>query len=187
MLTEKETTSLSKFLSLVLRHQPELIGIKLDEQGWVAVDELLQKAGAHGKAITIAMLNHIVETNAKKRFAFDDTKQKIRASQGHSVEVELGYEPQTPPDVLYHGTGSQSVEAILRTGLEKRSRQHVHLSRDLETAVKVGQRHGKAVVLTVAAGEMYQQGHKFYLSENKVWLTDFEPADFIGTYRSKPK
>ncbi|MFC0514005.1 RNA 2'-phosphotransferase [Mucilaginibacter angelicae] len=182
MLTEKETTSLSKFLSLILRHQPELIDIKLDEQGWVAVDELLQKAGAYGKPISPEALDYIVETNAKKRFAFDDARQKIRASQGHSVGVELGYEPQTPPDVLYHGTGSQSVEAILQTGLEKRSRQQVHLSSDLETAVKVGQRHGKPVVLTVAAGEMCRQGHKFYLSENKVWLTDFVPADFIRTY-----
>ncbi|HEX8021671.1 RNA 2'-phosphotransferase [Mucilaginibacter sp.] len=182
MLTEKETTRLSKFLSLVLRHQPELIGIKLDEQGWVAVDELLQKAGAHGNDITPEVLNHIVGTNAKKRFAFDDTRQKIRASQGHSVDVELGYEPQTPPDVLYHGTGSQSVDAILQTGLEKRSRQHVHLSSELETAIKVGQRHGKSVVLTVAAGEMHHLGHKFYLSENKVWLTDFVPTDFIGKY-----
>ncbi|UOE46972.1 RNA 2'-phosphotransferase [Mucilaginibacter sp. SMC90] len=179
MLTEKETTRLSKFLSLVLRHQPELIGIKLDEHGWVAVDELLQKAGVNGNIITPEALNHIVETNAKKRFAFDDTRQKVRASQGHSVEVELGYEAQTPPDVLYHGTGSQSVEVILQTGLEKRSRQHVHLSSDLDTAVKVGQRHGKPVVLAVAAGEMHRLGHKFYLSENKVWLTDFVPADFI--------
>jgi putative RNA 2'-phosphotransferase len=182
MLTEKETTRLSKFLSLVLRHQPELIGIKLDEQGWVAVDELLQKAGAHGNLMTRDVLNHVVETNAKKRFAFDDAWQKIRASQGHSVDVELGYEPQTPPDVLYHGTGSQSVEAILQTGLEKRSRQHVHLSSDLETAIKVGKRHGKPVVLTVAAGEMHRLGHKFYLSENKVWLTDFVQTDYIGKY-----
>lgn len=184
MISEKETTSLSKFLSLVLRHQPEAINIKLDEQGWVVVDELLLKAAAHGKAITLEILNHIVETNAKKRFAFDDARQKIRASQGHSVEVELGYEAQIPPDVLYHGTASQSVEAILQTGLEKRSRQHVHLSSDLETAVKVGQRHGKPVVLTVAAGEMHRLGHKFYLSENKVWLTDFVPTDFIGKYSS---
>jgi putative RNA 2'-phosphotransferase len=182
MLTEKETTRLSKFLSLVLRHQPELIGIKLDEQGWVAVNELLQQAGAHGNDITPEVLNHIVGTNAKKRFAFDDTRQKIRASQGHSVEVELGYEPQTPPDVLYHGTGSKSVEAILQTGLEKRSRQHVHLSSDLETAMKVGQRHGEPVVLVVAAGEMHRLGHKFCLSENKVWLIDFVPTDFIRKY-----
>lgn len=182
MISEKEITSLSKFLSLVLRHHPETIGIKLDEQGWVAVDELLQKAQAHGKNITPDVLNHIVETNAKKRFAFDDAGIKIRASQGHSVDVELGYEPQIPPDVLYHGTGSQSVEAILQTGLEKRSRQHVHLSSDLETAIKVGQRHGRPVVLTVAAAEMHRLGHKFYLSENKVWLTDFVPTDFIGRH-----
>ncbi|SEN78553.1 putative RNA 2'-phosphotransferase [Mucilaginibacter gossypiicola] len=184
MISEKETTALSKFLSLVLRHQPETIDIKLDEQGWVTVDELLRKAQAHGKNITPDVLNHIVETNTKKRFAFDDTGKKIRASQGHSVDVELGYEPQMPPDVLYHGTGSQSVDAILQSGLEKRSRQHVHLSSDLDTAVKVGQRHGKPVILTVAAGAMHLQGHRFYLSANNVWLTDFVPAGFIGRHSS---
>lgn len=180
MLTEKETTNLSKFLSLVLRHKPETIGITLDEQGWVPVDELLNKLNADGRAVTFPILQYIVDTNAKKRFAFDDNKLKIRASQGHSVEVELGYEPQTPPDVLYHGTGAQSVESIMQSGLEKRSRQHVHLSSNVDTAINVGGRHGKPVVLTVMAGEMHQQGYRFYLSENKVWLTDAVPAQFIS-------
>ena len=178
-MNEKETTSTSKFLSLVLRHQPELIGIKLDGQGWVNVDELLQKAHQHGKIITLDMLNHVVETNAKKRFAFSDDRQKIRASQGHSVEVALGYEPQVPPEVLYHGTGSQSVESILKTGLERRSRQHVHLSADTDTAIKVGSRHSKPVVLSVLAGEMNSKSYMFYLSANGVWLTDEVPASFL--------
>ncbi|PWK78730.1 putative RNA 2'-phosphotransferase [Mucilaginibacter oryzae] len=179
-LTEKETTNLSKFLSLVLRHQPEAIGIKLDEQGWVPVDELLDKLNKSGHAVNWEILQHVVDTNAKKRFAFDHEKLRIRASQGHSVAVELGYEPQTPPEILYHGTGSQSVESILQSGLEKRARQHVHLSADTDTAAKVGGRHGKPVVLTIKAGEMHRLGYQFYLSENKVWLTDAVPAQFIS-------
>jgi putative RNA 2'-phosphotransferase len=179
MMNEKETTRISKFLSLVLRHQPQLIGITLNEQGWVSVDELLQQAKKHGQLITMEVLNHVVETNAKKRFAFSADKKQIRASQGHSVEVELGYEPQVPPKILYHGTGSQSVESILKTGLERRSRQHVHLSADINTAIKVGSRHGKPVVLSVLAGEMNKNGFVFYLSANGVWLTDEVPAVFL--------
>jgi putative RNA 2'-phosphotransferase len=180
MLTEKETTNLSKFLSLVLRHKPEEIGITLDEQGWVPVDELLDKLNKSGHSVNFEILQYIVNTNAKKRFAFDADKLKIRASQGHSVEVELGYEAQTPPDVLYHGTGEKSVESIMQSGLEKRNRQHVHLSSDINTAINVGGRHGKPVVLVVAAGEMYRRGYQFYLSENKVWLTDAVPVVFIN-------
>jgi putative RNA 2'-phosphotransferase len=179
MISENENISISKFLSLVLRHQPELIEIELDEQGWVDVTELLIKAAEHGKTITRPILNHIVETNAKKRFAFSDDGLKIRASQGHSVEVKLGYEPQIPPDNLYHGTGEKSVSLILQSGLEKRSRQHVHLSNDFETAIQVGSRHGKPAVFNVLAGAMHKNGYVFYLSENKVWLTDAVPAQFL--------
>jgi putative RNA 2'-phosphotransferase len=179
MLSEKEITNLSKFLSLVLRHQPDVIGIELDEQGWVNVDKLLKNAAAKGKTINRDVLTHIVETNAKKRFAFSDDGLKIRASQGHSVEVELGYEPQTPPDILYHGTGEKSVDSILNTGLEKRSRQHVHLSHEMETAFKVGQRHGKPTLFYVLAGEMHNNGFEFYHSANGVWLTDEVPAKFL--------
>ncbi|RFZ85750.1 RNA 2'-phosphotransferase [Mucilaginibacter terrenus] len=179
MISEKETTAISKFLSLVLRHNPKLIVIQLDAAGWVRVDELLEKMAAHGKPLTRAVLDHVVATNTKKRFAFDEHGEKVRASQGHSVEVELGLQPQTPPATLYHGTGSQSVESILATGLEKRNRQRVHLSADTETATKVGQRHGKPVIFEVAALDMYAQGHKFYLSENGVWLTDVVPPVFL--------
>jgi putative RNA 2'-phosphotransferase len=179
MISEKETTGISKFLSLVLRHQPRLIGITLNEQGWVSVDELLKQANKHGKAITTDILNHVVETNAKKRFAFSDDKLQIRASQGHSVQVALGYEPQVPPDILYHGTGSQSVQSILQTGLQKRGRQHVHLSADIDTAIKVGSRHGKPVVFMVMAKLMYEQGYPFLLSANGVWLTDNVPSNFL--------
>jgi putative RNA 2'-phosphotransferase len=179
MIREKENTNISKFLSLVLRHQPELIGIELDEQGWVAVDELLKKANAAGNAITFDILDYVVQTNAKKRFSFSDDLKKIRASQGHSVEVELGYEPQVPPEILYHGTATRFVESILQTGLEKRDRQHVHLSKELETATAVGQRHGKPVIFHVLAGQMHKAGHVFYLSANGVWLTDAVPVAFL--------
>lgn len=175
----KDTTSISKFLSLVLRHQPQLIGIELDAQGWVSVEELIKQANAHGTNLTTEMLHYIVENNSKKRFAFDEGMQNIRASQGHSVEIDLGYQPQMPPELLYHGTGEKSVSSILNSGLEKRSRQHIHLSRDMETAIQVGSRHGKPAVFQVLAGEMHKSGHVFYLSENKVWLTDVVPVQFL--------
>ena len=179
MLSEKENIKLSKFLSMVLRHRPELIGIELDEQGWVNVSELRRKAAAYGKVFSMEMLEYLVDTNSKKRFAFNEDKRKIRASQGHSVEIDLGYEPQTPPEVLFHGTATHVVEVILKSGLEKRKRTHVHLSADRETATKVGQRHGKPVIFEVEAGKMSKAGHLFYLSENGVWLTDAVPAEFL--------
>ena len=179
IMKEKDIMSISKFLSLVLRHQPQIIDITLDEQGWVNVDELLKQANAHGHTLDLEILNHVVETNSKKRFAFDESGQKIRASQGHSVDFELGYQAQMPPEVLYHGTGERSVATIQQTGLEKRSRQHVHLSKDVETAIQVGSRHGKPAVFSVLAGEMHKNGYVFYLSENKVWLTDTVPAQFL--------
>jgi putative RNA 2'-phosphotransferase len=128
MMTEKETTRLSKFLSLVLRHQPELIGIEPDKNGWVLVRDLLKKAGSHGTKIRKEMLDEIVDNNSKKRFAFSDNKMKIRASQGHSIDIDLGYEPKQPPKMLYHGSATKNVGSILKSGLEKRQRSHVHLS-----------------------------------------------------------
>lgn len=179
MATEKEIVGISKFLSLVLRHQPEMIGLTLSNEGWANVDELLELATKHGKTISRDTLNVVVDTNSKKRFAFSDDKQFIRASQGHSVEVSLGYQPQTPPEVLYHGTAIQSVASILATGLHKQQRQHVHLSADKDTATKVGQRHGKPVILEVLTGDMHRQGYSFFLSDNGVWLTDHVPPAFI--------
>lgn len=175
----KTTNTLSKFLSLILRHKPELIGIELDAQGWVDVELLIRQLNANGTAIDRELLDYVVENNSKKRFAFDESGQRIRASQGHSISIELGYEAQTPPDVLFHGTGEKSVASILNTGLEKRARQHVHLSQDFQTATQVGSRHGKPIIFKVLAIEMHAAGHLFYLSENKVWLTDNVPVDFI--------
>lgn len=180
MLTEKkETTRISKLLSLVLRHKPETIGIKLDDQGWTDVRHLLDKLNQTDMVITRETLQHVIETNTKKRFAFDETGDKIRANQGHSVEVDLGYQPQLPPAILYHGTNEKSLASILHTGLVKKDRHHVHLSADVETAIKVGQRHGKPIVLDVLAEQMSNEGHTFYLSDNSVWLTDHIPARFL--------
>lgn len=181
MINDKQLTQISKFLSLILRHQPETIGIQLDPNGWADVRELLEKANNHGIKFDREILNHIVETNSKKRFAFNDTLDKIRASQGHSIEVALGYTNQQPPAVLFHGTSEKSVPSILATGLEKRSRQHVHLSSDLETALKVGQRHEKPFVFKVLAEQMYHDKFEFYLSDNGVWLTDNVPTKYLVT------
>ena len=179
MISEKENTRISKFLSLVLRHQPETIGIQLDEQGWVPVDILLKQLVAHGKNVSKEILDHVVAMNNKKRFAYNADETKIRANQGHSVEVDLNYIPQQPPAILYHGTAERSLESIFTTGLEKRSRHHVHLSSDVTTALAVGSRYGKPVLLIVAAGEMYTDGYSFYVSDNNVWLTDHVPVKYL--------
>jgi putative RNA 2'-phosphotransferase len=179
MISEKQLNNISKFLSLVLRHQPETIGIQLDQNGWTDIAELIEKSNSYGIKFDRETLNHIVETNSKKRFAINDTLDKIRASQGHSIEIDLGYTNQKPPEILYHGTGEKSVQSILDTGLEKRNRQHVHLSSDLETALKVGQRHGKPFIFKVLAEQMYNDNFQFYISDNGVWLTDNVPTIYL--------
>jgi len=178
-MTKDRTTRVSKFLSLVLRHQPQKIGIELDEAGWVEVEKLLAALGSHNFSITPEELNQVVETSDKKRFAFSQDGHRIRASQGHSVQVELGYEPATPPDILYHGTVDRFLNSIRKTGLVKGKRHHVHLSLDTETAIKVGDRRGKAVILKINAAAMTQEGLLFYQSANGVWLTDNVPPRFI--------
>lgn len=176
----KISKTVSKLLSFVLRHHPELIGLELDEKGWASVDLLLRHVNAHGTPIDRGLLDYVVETNNKKRFAFNEDKTLIRASQGHSIAIELGLTAQVPPDILFHGTAEKSLASILDTGLEKRGRQHVHLSQDLQTAIQVGSRHGKPVVFNVLAAEMQAAGYLFYLSENQVWLTDHVPVKFIS-------
>jgi putative RNA 2'-phosphotransferase len=178
-MDDKRAVKISKFLSLVLRHQPEKVGITLDAAGWVGVRDLLDAMARHGFAVGEVELKRVVETSDKKRFAFSEDRVRIRASQGHSVEVELGYEPTTPPDVLYHGTAPQFLESIRARGLLKGQRHHVHLSRDVETAAKVGDRRGKAVILTVDAVAMARDGFAFFVSANGVWLTDHVPAKYI--------
>jgi len=179
MISEKETVRVSKFLSLVLRHQPETIGITLDKNGWTDVATLLQQMNKKGFNISFGNLQYIVAANNKQRFAFNEDKTKIRASQGHSVAVDLGLKPTPPPVILHHGTSEKYIASILQDGIEKRNRQQVHLSAELETALQVGKRHGKPVILIVDAAAMQNDGFKFYLSENKVWLTDHVPAKYI--------
>jgi putative RNA 2'-phosphotransferase len=178
-MNERQRTRSSKFLSLVLRHEPDRIGVQLDDAGWIGVDELLAACRRHGAPIEQSELEEIVATSEKKRFAFSEDRRRIRANQGHSIEVSLGYTAQVPPARLFHGTATRFVESIRLNGLDKRERHHVHLSADVETAHKVGQRHGKPVILMVKADAMHAAGHAFYLSDNGVWLTDNVPADFI--------
>ena len=174
-----QVVATSKFLSLILRHQPEKIGLSLDANGWADIEELLRLSAAKGKPLTRALLEEVVLTNDKQRFVLSEDGAKIRANQGHSVSVDLGLVPVVPPPVLFHGTATRFLESIRQQGLLKGSRQHVHLSPDEVTAMKVGQRHGKPVVLKIAAGKMQRDGHKFFYSANGVWLTDHVPAAFF--------
>jgi putative RNA 2'-phosphotransferase len=173
-MNHKELTRRSKFLSLVLRHRPETIGVELDEQGWVSVQDLLAKSD-----LDSGTLDTIVEQNNKKRFEFNDDKTKIRARQGHSVDVDLNYEPADPPEFLYHGTVDKFMQNIRRDGLRKMKRHHVHMSPDIKTASVVGQRRGKPIILKIAAQRMLETGVKFFVTENDVWLTDHVPPEFL--------
>ncbi|MEU9356544.1 RNA 2'-phosphotransferase [Streptomyces sp. NPDC051784] len=176
-MDERRTVKVSKYLSKHLRHEPGRIGLELDPAGWVAVDELLRACARHGFAITRQELDHVVAVNDKRRFTV--TGERIRANQGHSVEVDLGLPPAEPPAYLYHGTVGGSLAAIRSEGLRPMNRHHVHLSPDRETAVRVGARRGKPVVLTVDAGAMHRAGHVFHVSANGVWLTDAVPPAFL--------
>lgn len=169
---------LSKFISMILRHKPEVIGITLDEHGWANVDELIEGIGKT-QYIDMKILEDIVRTDNKKRYSFNDDKTLIRANQGHSVNVDVELESKVPLPVLYHGTGLKYTESIDKEGLISKSRLYVHLSEDVETAIKVGNRHGKAVVYKVNALDMYNQGYEFFLSVNGVWLTRRVPVQFL--------
>jgi putative RNA 2'-phosphotransferase len=171
--------TLSKFLSLVLRHKPEEIGLTLDSAGWADVEELLRLAAANGTAFDRVRLLAIVAASDKQRFALSADGQRIRANQGHSRDVELGLAPREPPDVLFHGTATRFLESILAHGLLKGDRQHVHLSPDSTTAIAVGRRHGKPLVLEVNARAMAADGMRFFLSANGVWLTERVPAAYL--------
>ena len=179
MTSHKKTTSVSKFLSLVLRHKPETIGLTLDEGGWADVEQLMDRMSDNGTHLTFELLDEIVQTNDKKRFLFNEDKTRIKANQGHSIDIEHGFSPQVPPEILYHGTARRHADSILKSGLVKRQRHHVHLSADTDTALKVGQRHGKPVVFEVMSGLMHEKGMVFYCSENGVWLTDHVPPDYL--------
>jgi putative RNA 2'-phosphotransferase len=176
---DKKLVRISKFLSLVLRHKPETIGLSLDRRGWARVDELIAAANRAGVPLDQALLRQVVEQNDKQRFALSHDGLRIRASQGHSLPVDLGLEPLVPPQFLYHGTASRFLNSIRRQGLVPRGRMHVHLSPDEPTALRVGKRHGKPVVLTVQAGRMHRDGFRFYLSANGVWLTGKVPVEYL--------
>ncbi|HMP82113.1 MAG TPA: RNA 2'-phosphotransferase [Verrucomicrobiota bacterium] len=178
-MTDKEIIRTSKFLSLVLRHEPERVGLKLGEAGWVSVDDLLQAVNANGVALTLEQLQHIVATSDKKRYAFSEDGQRIRASQGHSVEVDLQYPPQTPPEILYHGTATRFLDGIRKDGLQRMERHDVHLSAETKVTFQVGGRHGKPVLLTIRAGDMHRSGFVFRCSANGVWLVSHVPREFI--------
>lgn len=166
-------------MSLILRHNPGRVGIELDESGWVDVDILIDAMNNSGKSVDRKLLEEVVETNDKKRFTFSEDGLKIRANQGHSIEVDLKLEAQVPPEFLYHGTATKNLDSINKSGLNKRNRQHVHLSADKVTATKVGQRHGKVVILVVRSGAMADAGYEFYLSKNGVWLTDRVLVEYL--------
>ncbi|MGY5955772.1 RNA 2'-phosphotransferase [Kosakonia sp. BK9b] len=176
----KKQSELSKFLSYVLRHEPQAIDLTLDAEGWASVDALIAGAARQGYHYTPALIQEIVDTSDKKRFTLSADGARIRAAQGHSTsQVKISYTPVTPPGTLYHGTATRFLEDILAQGLEAKSRQYVHLSADEVTATTVGQRHGKPVVLRILAGEMHAQGFVFYQADNGVWLTEAVPAAFI--------
>jgi len=176
---DQRVVQLSKYLSYVLRHHPESVGLELEEGGWVPVDELRDACRRDGHPISLAQLQRVVATNDKKRFSFDATGRRIRANQGHSVEVDLGLDPLEPPELLYHGTVARFLGSILQEGLQRRSRHHVHLSADDATARRVGSRRGRPVVLVIEAGRMHRDGHTFYRSENGVWLTGAVPPEYL--------
>jgi putative RNA 2'-phosphotransferase len=170
----------SKFLARVLRHEPEAIGLKLDRNGWVSVDDLLRAMKKAGRRLSRDQLVEIVALNDKRRFTLSEDGHRIRAAQGHSVEVDLGLPPAIPPHSLYHGTAARNLDAIFAHGLLPGRRRHVHLSPDPETAIRVGERHGKPVVLRIDAAAMQADGHTFYCADNGVWLTAGVHVHYLG-------
>ena len=178
----KQLTETSKFLSFILRHQPDAIGIELDPEGWADIAALITGAALAGRQLDRELIQQVVETSDKKRFAISEDGLRIRAVQGHSTEsVAITYAEKVPPEFLYHGTATRFLESILKEGLKPGERHHVHLSEDVQTATAVGQRYGKPVVLKIEALRMHQQGFKFYQAENGVWLTVQVPTDCLDS------
>lgn len=178
-MNAKQQTKISKRLSLILRHNPQSIGIQLDSSGWAKIDELLQALNSHGIQINHDILTQVVNDNPKKRFEFNASESQIRARQGHSLKVDLGYQPTTPPDKLYHGTPEKFLTSIFKQGLQKQQRHHVHMSEDIPLMLEVAKRRGVPSLLEINAGEMVKHGHHFFHTDNDVWLTDNIPPEFI--------
>lgn len=176
----KKSNDTSKFLSYVLRHEPEAIELSLDKEGWAVIDDLILRAGNKGYALDKDLIFDVVESSEKKRFTISEDGLRIRAAQGHSTQqVNITYAEKTPPDVLYHGTATRFIAQIREQGLLPLSRQYVHLSSDEDTAIQVGQRYGKPVLLKIKAMDMYDKGFKFYQADNGVWLTEHVPYEYI--------
>ena len=171
--------SISRYISLILRHKPEVIGITIDEHGWANVEELIQGIAKNNPGFNKEILEEIVQTDNKQRYSFNDDKILIRANQGHSIPVDVELEEKEPPKILYHGTGEKYIASIDQNGLIPKSRLYVHLSKDVETAKAVGKRHGKEVVYSINSEQMYKDGYKFYLSKNGVWLTKRVPVKYV--------
>lgn len=173
---------LSVFISLILRHKPEIIGIKLDDYGYADVNELIEKINNTGRNINIEILEQIVKEDNKQRYSFNDDRSKIRANQGHSINVNVELRELEPPRFLYHGTATRFLDNIKKEGIVSKSRLYVHLSNDIDTAVQVGKRHGTPVILKINTGKMYENGYKFYLSENNVWLCEYIPFKYVEIF-----
>ena len=172
-------SKISKYISLILRHKPEEIGLKLDDHGYLNVSDLIEGIDKSYEGFSMDDLERIVREDSKERYSFNENKSKIRANQGHSIPVDLELEAMRPPKVLYHGTGRKYLDSILKNGLIKKERQYVHLSKDIETASIVGKRHGDLIILEVDSENMFKDGIKFYLSKNNVWLCDYVNVEYI--------
>ncbi len=175
-----DLNQVSKYMSLILRHKPEVAGITLDEHGWASNSELVKALKKKYPGFGNTHLMFIVKSDEKKRYSFNEDMSKIRANQGHSIPVDLELEAVTPPDILYHGTADKYTKSIEKKGLIPKSRQYVHLSGDVKTAIEVGRRHGQPVVLAVNTKQMVDDGYEFYLSENGVWLTKEVPVKYLA-------
>lgn len=179
-----DNQKISKFLSYILRHDPISIGLRLDANGWAQISELIQCASKNGSKFSREQLEEVVRDSDKKRFSISEDGHRIRANQGHSIDIDLALEAIKPPEQLYHGTATRFLESILKDGLQPKGRHHVHLSQDIETAVKVGQRHGKPAVLAIEAQHMNLEGYNFYCSDNGVWLADEVPPQYFSVITS---
>ena len=183
-MNQQELNKVSKSLSYILRHRPDSVGLELHEGGWLDINALLEAMDRSGLQVSRDVLERVVAKNDKQRFEFSDDRVHIRARQGHSAEVELGYMPSVPPDVLYHGTATKYLDSIIEQGLLKCKRHHVHMSTNKETMLQVGMRHGKPVLLLIDAKRMTADGHLFFVTGNHVWLTDLVPAEYLTVLQS---